>query len=195
MSFRDWINIDFFFNLNLLFKSKNAVPTFEFESLFEIQKVLDETDIEAVILDIDQTLVPFGKSLISEEVRDFISGLASRVNFCLLSNVPRSKARIERIKDIEGQLGIKAVFARKRKPSPSAFQAALKYLGSTPSKTLMVGDRIFTDIVGANSLGIPTVLLPPINPRTDPIFMVKIPRFFESIYLKSAKLCRARKEN
>jgi uncharacterized protein len=193
MPLRDWINIDFFFNLNLLFKPKNIIPDFEVNSMIDIRDILDERNFEAVILDIDQTLVPFGESRIPEEVRDFISGLASRVNLCLLSNVPRRKTRIERIRDIEGQVGVKAVFSKKRKPSPEAFQTALKYLRSIPAKTLMVGDRIFTDVIGANHLGISTVLIPPINPKTDPFLLVQLPRWVECRYLKLAKLCRNRK--
>ncbi|MBN1223248.1 MAG: YqeG family HAD IIIA-type phosphatase [Candidatus Aminicenantes bacterium] len=187
MSLRDWINIDFFFNLNLLFKLQNAIPDFEVSSVPDIRNILNERNIEAVILDIDQTLVPFGESQISDEVRDFTRWLVARVNLCLLSNVPRTNARMKRIREIETQLGIKAIFPDKRKPSPLAFQAALEYLRSHPSKTLMVGDRIFTDIMGANHLGILTVLVPPIYPKTDPFLMVKLPRWLEPPYLKFAK--------
>jgi HAD superfamily phosphatase (TIGR01668 family) len=194
MSLRDWINIDFFFNLDLLFKLRNAVPDIEVNSVTDIWNILDERRIEAVILDIDQTVVPFGESLISKGVRNFIRGLASRANLCLLSNVPRRIKRIERIRDIERQLGVKAVFAGKRKPSPAAFEAALNYLRSAPAKTLMVGDRIFTDVIGANHLGILTVLVPPINPKTDPFLMVKLPRWVECRYLKFAKFFRNRKK-
>ena len=42
------------------------------------------------------------------------------------------------------------------KPHPAIFQAALKNLGSNPGETLMVGDRLGTDIVGAAALGIHT---------------------------------------
>jgi len=64
---------------------------------------------------------------------------------------------------------------------------ALAFLESEPSRTLMVGDRLFTDIIGANSLGIATILVPPLNPKTDPFLMVKLPRFFERYYLKLAR--------
>ncbi|MGB2955316.1 MAG: HAD-IIA family hydrolase [Anaerolineales bacterium] len=42
------------------------------------------------------------------------------------------------------------------KPHPAIFETALKALGSTPEETLMVGDRLETDILGANLLGIMT---------------------------------------
>lgn len=42
------------------------------------------------------------------------------------------------------------------KPQPAIFQTALKALGSKVEDTLMVGDRLNTDILGANQLGIQT---------------------------------------
>ena len=45
------------------------------------------------------------------------------------------------------------------KPQPAIFQAALNALRSKPEETLMVGDRLETDILGANQLGIQTVAL------------------------------------
>jgi 4-nitrophenyl phosphatase len=42
------------------------------------------------------------------------------------------------------------------KPHPAIFQIALKKFSSTPEETLMVGDRLETDILGASNLGIRT---------------------------------------
>jgi HAD superfamily phosphatase (TIGR01668 family) len=187
MSIRDKFNIDFFLNIKILFKLENAIPTFEVIDLTQISAIMDSAEISAIILDIDQTIAPFGKTDIPDEVRRFLQHIQAEVRLCLLSNVPRTKERIERIRIIEEQVGIKAVFADKRKPSPVAFRSALAFLESEPSQTLMVGDRLFTDIIGANSLGILTVMVPPLNPKTDPFLMVKLPRFFERYHLKWAR--------
>lgn len=42
------------------------------------------------------------------------------------------------------------------KPQPAIFQTALKALNAQPGETLMVGDRLETDILGANQLSIQT---------------------------------------
>ena len=39
------------------------------------------------------------------------------------------------------------------KPQPDIYQVALKRLGTSPAETLVVGDRLETDIVGAQKLG------------------------------------------
>lgn len=45
------------------------------------------------------------------------------------------------------------------KPNPAMYQFALERMGATPSETLVVGDRLETDIAGAQNLGSPTALV------------------------------------
>ncbi len=40
------------------------------------------------------------------------------------------------------------------KPYPHMFEAALDLLGTTPEETLMIGDRLNTDIAGAQQVGL-----------------------------------------
>jgi 4-nitrophenyl phosphatase len=45
------------------------------------------------------------------------------------------------------------------KPQEPMFRAALQITGTAPERTLMVGDRLNTDILGAQAVGMPTALL------------------------------------
>ena len=45
------------------------------------------------------------------------------------------------------------------KPERGMFEAALRQAGAKPMETLMIGDRIGTDIIGAQALGIKTALV------------------------------------
>lgn len=45
------------------------------------------------------------------------------------------------------------------KPYPPMFEAALRLLGTAPHETLMIGDRLNTDIEGARRLGLQTALV------------------------------------
>lgn len=45
------------------------------------------------------------------------------------------------------------------KPQPTMFLTAMEHLGGTPASTLVVGDRLDTDIAGANAAGLPAVLV------------------------------------
>jgi HAD superfamily phosphatase (TIGR01668 family) len=188
MANKSTFNIDFFLNLHLILKIRNAVPDYQISRLKEIQRILENTDIHAIIFDIDQTIVPFGETKISDEIQKFIRGLHPKYRMCFLSNFPHTEERIKRIRAIEEQLDIGAIFSKRRKPSPAAFRMALDFLGSEPEKTMMIGDRILTDIIGANQLGLRTVLVAPLDRKRDPFFMVTLPRFFERPYLKFGRL-------
>jgi HAD superfamily phosphatase (TIGR01668 family) len=181
-------NIDFFLNFHLILKVKNAIPDYQVKSLNEIQQILEHSSIDAIIFDIDQTIVPFRETPIPEEIQILLQSLRQKYRICFLSNFPHTEDRIKRIRAIETQLDIAAIFSKRRKPSPAAFQMALDFLESEPEKTMMVGDRILTDIVGANQLGLRTVLVEPLDRKTDPFFMVRLPRFFERPYLKLGQL-------
>lgn len=193
MSSKSTFNVDFFLNLHLFFKIKNAVPDYEIIRLKDIQGILEKVRIDAIILDIDQTIVPFGETSIPEDILGLIRSLKPNYRMCFLSNFPHREDRIQRIRSIEEQAGIRAIFSRRRKPSPEAFRLALDELKSEPQNTLMVGDRLLTDILGANSLGLRTVLVSPLCPNTDPLFLVKIPRLFEQPYLKFARFIKKQK--
>lgn len=45
------------------------------------------------------------------------------------------------------------------KPAPAMYHSALKRLGTTPDQTLMIGDRLDTDIVGAKLVGLRAALV------------------------------------
>lgn len=47
------------------------------------------------------------------------------------------------------------------KPSPALFTEACRLLGTSPAKTIMLGDNPATDIDGARSLGMPALLVAP----------------------------------
>ena len=129
MSIRDKINIDFFLNIKLVLKTKNLIPTHEVDNLTGIAEIIDQRHPDAVILDIDQTLVPFGDTDIDDETRNFLQRLVVGRKFCLLSNVPRTEKRIQRIHSIEDQIGITPVFAKKRMiPLPSSKYPHIYYL-------------------------------------------------------------------
>ncbi len=45
------------------------------------------------------------------------------------------------------------------KPSPAMYQLALERLGTSPVETLVVGDRLETDIAGAQAIGCRTAVV------------------------------------
>ncbi|MFL7812784.1 MAG: HAD-IIA family hydrolase [Anaerolineales bacterium] len=58
---------------------------------------------------------------------------------------------------IQGATGVEPYVVGK--PYPAIFKAALEELGAAPEETLMVGDQLDTDILGANQAGIDSALV------------------------------------
>ena len=63
------------------------------------------------------------------------------------------------------------------KPFPLGYLRAKKMAGTPRRECLVVGDQIFTDILGANLCGMRSVLLDPLSP--DPSATVRFKRSLE----------------
>jgi len=116
--------------------------------------------IDTLLIDMDNTLVPWHTFAVDEATSSWLNR-AKQLGFkiCILSN--NKKWRILKITAI---LGIKGVWGA-CKPLLGGYIRALKTLGSDKHKSVFVGDQIFTDIFGANILGIKTILVNPVSQR------------------------------
>ncbi|MBI5830878.1 MAG: YqeG family HAD IIIA-type phosphatase [Armatimonadetes bacterium] len=113
--------------------------------------------IRALIMDADNTLVPRNAYHLDTATRAWLEALiADGVRLCVLSNSaqPRKVARMV------AELGIPTL-ALARKPARAGFRRALAAMAVEAGETAMVGDQLFTDIVGGNRMGMRTVLVRP----------------------------------
>ena len=76
---------------------------------------------------------------------------------CLVSNNWH-----ERVKHVADELGFDLV-DKAIKPLPFAFRRALARVGAPAQETAVVGDQLFTDILGGNLLGMRTLLVCPLS--------------------------------
>jgi HAD superfamily phosphatase (TIGR01668 family) len=119
-------------------------------------KALHARGIRGVILDLDNTLVPWGAREAPPELRGWIAaGRAEGLQFCIVSN--NRGARVARL---AAALGLPAVTGA-LKPRRGALRRALGVMGTTPATTALIGDQLFTDILGGNRLGLHTILVRP----------------------------------
>ncbi|TBH15475.1 YqeG family HAD IIIA-type phosphatase [Thermus thermamylovorans] len=114
--------------------------------------------LKGVILDLDNTLLPYGEEEIPSAYRDWLERLRTEVPVYLLSN-----ALPERFARVQGALGLPG-HAPALKPW-LGFRRALKALGLPPRQVAVVGDQVFTDVLGGNLVGAYTVLVPPLRER------------------------------
>lgn len=119
--------------------------------------LIQKHGLKGLVLDVDETLVPITIGVASRELQEWVTEMRNSVQLCLVSN-NLSESRIGRIArslDLPYYLGA-------AKPSRRKIRAALTSMNLPVDQVGMVGDRLFTDIIAGNRLGMFTVLVEPI---------------------------------
>lgn len=123
---------------------------------------LKQAGVNALILDIDDTLIPRRMNDVTPEVLDWVNQRKADGFKLFLASNSRFPARVnyfsETLEVPAAGLGLK--------PLPFAFRRALKTLGAAPAEAAMIGDQLFMDILGANLLGIRTIFVKHLTPET-----------------------------
>jgi len=130
--------------------------------------------MRGIIVDLDNTLVGYGQEHLAPEDAAWIAEARDR-NFrvCLVSN--NFTTRVLRV---GAELGVPAVPSA-LKPLPRGFSRALRLLGTAKHQTVVVGDQLFTDVLGAKLLGIHSILTQPIVAKDWA--GTRVLRFFERL--------------
>lgn len=114
--------------------------------------------ITALLVDLDNTLLPRGTSELPPSALAFAHRVREAgMKACLVSNNWHERVHVAAV-----GLGFDLV-PRAVKPLPFAFLAGLRRLGTARSQTAVIGDQMFTDILGGNALGMLTVLVRPLS--------------------------------
>ncbi|ADB95086.1 YqeG family HAD IIIA-type phosphatase [Candidatus Atelocyanobacterium thalassae] len=122
------------------------------------QEILDQYEIKGLILDVDETLVPLTKSFVSEELRHWIDNIKAKTPIWLVSN----NLSRNRISYIASTLKL-PYLSGAGKPSRRKLRKAVSTMDLPVSQIAMVGDRLFTDVLAGNRLGMFTILVNPIQ--------------------------------
>lgn len=119
--------------------------------------IIQHHQLQGLVLDVDETLVPMTVGAASPELRDWVEQIRSNTALWLVSN-NMSKARIG---GIAHSLNL-PYYLGAGKPSRRKIRAALKEMNLPVERVGMVGDRLFTDVLAGNRLGMFTILVEPI---------------------------------
>ena len=154
-------------------------PKFYLKSVKEISiELLRNNNIKALILDVDNTLIDIDRNLI-EGAEEWCESLKKQgIRICILSNTNRE----EKVKDVAKRLEIPYInFAKK--PFKRGFYRAQKLLEIEKTEEIgVVGDQLFTDIIGANRVKMVPILVQPVDKRD--FWYTKIKRPIENILIK-----------
>lgn len=138
------------------------------------------------IIDVDNTLTPRNSLEISPEILGIIVDAVKEghiKDFCFVSNIgirsKKSQARVAKIAKKFGTDKFVCAFWPNIKPKAKPFLKALDLMpGATIKNTVVIGDQMFSDILGGNRLGLLTILVKPLG-KDHPITFWK--RWLEKI--------------
>ncbi len=131
---------------------------------------LQNNKINALILDVDNTLIDYDKNLPEETIKWAKELKNNNIKLYILSNTNKK----EKVKKVAEKLGIEYMYFAK-KPLKSGFKKVQEKLKESSQNIAVVGDQIFTDIVGGNRCKMFTILVEPIAEKDIWITMVKRP--------------------
>jgi HAD superfamily phosphatase (TIGR01668 family) len=132
--------------------------------------------VAGIIVDLDNTLLGYGLAEPSAADAAWVAAALERgFRVALLSN-----NFTDRVGRIGTALGVPTV-PNALKPLPQGFLRALRLLGTAPRATVVIGDQLFTDVLGAKLCGMRAILTHPIEARD--FAATRVLRFFERIVL------------
>ena len=164
--------------LNLIPRRNELRPDHQFDSIADIDaRVLYDLGIRAVGFDADQTLCAFYGTDIHERLLANIESMRDLFSdqMCIISNCT-DKRRAE----LKERFPLYVIPKAEKKPSIEPYREAERHFGVPAERWAFVGDRLGTDIVGANRAGWRSILVSPLAPETDPWY-IALARSYERL--------------
>ena len=163
------------------------LPTLMTDQLPEVTpQLLRERDIRLVMLDFDNTIVPYTTNVPTEEMERWLRQMAaSEFSVCVVSN-----SRKDRVKKFCAQYGIDCI-THARKPFPDGIRRCLDRYQIPAQNALLVGDQIYTDTLGGNLCGVQTLLVKAIDNHN---FWLKARHVLEKPWIYAARKRRVHHE-
>lgn len=158
--------------------SHPLAPDLYYSSVHAIDlDALARDGIRVLLLDLDNTILPRDTNVVPQDLKDWAAALKERgFSVYLVSNNWH-----ERVHHVASELGFGLV-DKAVKPLPFAFMRALARAHARRSEAAVVGDQVFTDILGGRLLGMRTVLVSPLSATDLPHTLLL--RRLEALVLK-----------
>ncbi|GAA0354029.1 YqeG family HAD IIIA-type phosphatase [Bacillus horti] len=144
---------------------KQLLPDMHAHSIYEIDlDELKERGVKGIITDLDNTLIEWDRPGATPELIKWFEKVEEK-GFKLVIVSNNNKKRVSLFAD---PLNIPFVFSA-RKPFNKAFKRAQQMMELKPTEVVVIGDQLFTDVLGGNRLKLYTILVVPVA-SSDGIF-------------------------
>lgn len=149
-------------------------------SRIDVKRDLLERGFESVLMDVDNTILTRDTHEVPHDVGSWIErARAAGLEFCLVSNNWH-----EGVYQLAERLELPIV-AKAVKPLPPAFLMAMSKIGAKRASTVVIGDQLVTDVLGAHFLGMKAYLLQPLVEQDLPHTLML--RHFERLVMGDSK--------
>ncbi len=119
---------------------------------------LQARGIDALLLDLDNTILRRDTNEVPSALEDWVASLSDcGFKVCLISNNWH-----EPVRRVAAELGLDLV-SKAIKPLPFAFWVALRRIGARAHRSAVVGDQLFTDVLGGKLIGATTIMVLPLS--------------------------------
>ena len=146
-------------------------PKEYFNNVREIKiEFLMKNKINALILDVDNTLIDYDKNLPEETIKWAEELKEKGIKLYILSNSNKK----EKVKTVAEKLNIQYEYFGK-KPLKTGFKKVQQKLQEKSENIGVVGDQIFTDVLGGNRCKMFTILVEPIAEKDIWVTLLKRP--------------------
>lgn len=139
--------------------SLSLLPTMLADAVTDLTpELLREHGVRLLMLDFDNTIVPYTTDVPTEEMRAWIGAMQSAgVQLCVVSNSHKDRVRI-----FCQKFGIPCI-THSRKPFSKGIRECLDKFEIGPGACALAGDQIYTDTLGANLVGVQSILVKAIH--------------------------------
>jgi HAD superfamily phosphatase (TIGR01668 family) len=158
----------------------SPLPKLIAESLTDITpELLRSRDIRLLMLDFDNTIVPYTTCVPTEEVRRWFDLMkAQDISLCIVSN-----SHNDRVPKFCRERNM-AVITHAKKPFTKGINECLNKFAIPAEEAALVGDQIYTDTLGANSAGVTSILVKAIDNHN---FWLKARHVLEKPFIFAAR--------
>ena len=139
--------------------SFSFLPSYRVKSVTELlPEVLKGLGIRLLMLDFDNTIVPYTTNEPTEEMAAWLKTIAqSDIEVCIVSNSKR-----DRVKVFCKAYGLSCI-THAKKPFRKGIRQCLEKYGIEPQQCALAGDQIYTDTLGANGCNVKSILVEAID--------------------------------
>lgn len=149
--------------------------------------LLEKNQIKGILLDVDNTLIDFDRNFV-EGAKEWVDKIKQNGIKCMILS---NSNKVDKVKTVAMELNLPYIYFA-TKPLKRGFKKAKEQLGLKNENMAVVGDQIFTDVIGANRNKMFSILVNPLAKKD--IWATKWKRPLEEWIVKSYVKKQKKKE-